>query len=117
MQNPINDPRLSKTLDVHFERPADNVIRIDLGRESAPGIFEYSLRGAGRSGADRFRTERRAHPLRQIPGIRQIGRYRRVAAGHFRAVSDRRDFLSCSPIILIKVRENGVVGSPAQCRP
>jgi hypothetical protein len=53
MQNPINGPRLSKTLDVHFERPADNVIRIDLGRESAPGIFEYSIPSLGLNGKSR----------------------------------------------------------------
>jgi hypothetical protein len=53
MQNSINGPRLSKTLDVHFERPADNVIRIDLGRESAPGVFEYSIPSLGLSGKSR----------------------------------------------------------------
>jgi hypothetical protein len=53
MQNPINEPKLSKTLDGHFERPADNVIRIDLGKEVAPGIFEFLIPSIGLSGKSR----------------------------------------------------------------
>jgi hypothetical protein len=68
MQNPINDPRLSKTLDVHFERPADNVIRIDLGRESAPGIFEYSIPSLGLSGKSRQPLLEACRQIQRISG-------------------------------------------------
>jgi hypothetical protein len=53
MQNPINQPNLSKTLEGHFERAADNIIRIDLGREAAPGVFTYSVVSLGLSGKSR----------------------------------------------------------------